>query len=332
VVAVLVGLLGLRLSRGISQPLEDLTEAAEAIARGEREVSLAAINRGDEIGRLARAFGTMATSVQAVRDRLESEADARGGELRGAVDRLRDLHEELHRSERLAALGLLSGSVGHELRNPLSVMSNVVFLIDALPESSPRVKEYAALLREQIRLSDRIISDLLERARSTEPVRVRVEIPAMLDDLITRANVPPGIDVERGFGPPFPAVWIDRDRVGQVVWNLITNAVQAMDGRGRLSVTAQVANGRLRIEVRDTGKGIAEADLDRVFQPMYTTRPDGVGLGLAISREFARAEGGDLTVSSIEGAGTSLVLELPIGAPPEAEIPEAAETSERLTS
>ena len=116
----LVGIvIGFRLGRHITTPLAELTAAAEAIARGDRDVHLPAIRGDDEVGRLARAFGTMATSVRAVMDRLESEVDTRTAELTTTIDRLRQVDEELRQSEKFATLGRVSGSVGHELRNPL---------------------------------------------------------------------------------------------------------------------------------------------------------------------------------------------------------------------
>lgn len=314
--------LGLRVSRRITHPLAELTAAAESMARGERKVSLVATAREDEIGRLARAFGTMAANVHAVQDRLESEVDARTGELAEAVERLRQLDTELRQSERFAMLGRLSGAVGHELRNPLGVMSTVVLLLDGLPDASPRLKEYARLLREQIRLSERIISDLLDRARSGAPVRSTVDVSGLLDEVLAHASIPASIRIERRYATPLPPVVLDRDHVRQIVWNLVTNAVQAMQASGgTLTVLASVADGHLRIEVRDTGPGVAAADADRIFEPMYTTKAHGVGLGLSISREVARANGGDLYVSGAGRAGACFVLDLPVMVAADVEAP-----------
>ncbi len=311
-VAIAGALVGASVSRRITTPLADLTSATEAIARGEANVSLAsAAARDDEIGRLARSFDTMAASVRGVRERLESEIDTRTGELSSAVTRLRQLHEELRQTERFATLGRLSGSVGHELRNPLGVMSNVVFLLEAMPDASPKLKDYAGLLREQIRLSDRIISDLLDRARSGAPVRSTVEVTRLLDDILTRVELPPNIAVVRRGDADVPPLVLDRDQVGQILWNLVTNAVQAMQGGGgTLAVSTTFAADRLRFEVRDTGAGIPLDDAERIFEPTFTTKVQGVGLGLCISRAFARANGGDLTVLPDDGCGARFVLEV----------------------
>lgn len=312
VLALAAALVGLLIGRRITSPLADLTKAAEAMARGDRTVTLAPARRNDEIGRLSHAFGTMASSVHAVQDRLESEADASAGELRRAVGRLRQLDDELRRNERFATLGRLSGSVGHELRNPLGVMSTVVFLLDALPDASPKLKDYSALLREQIRLSERIISDVLDRARANAPVYTPVNLARLLEDLLIRAELPSTITVEMHVAPALPPMLLDRDRVGQVIWNLVTNAVQAMQGAGTLTIRASIAGGRLRIEVSDSGPGISASDAERVFEPLFTTKNDGVGLGLSISQAFARSNGGDLFVKTGHVGGACFVFELPI--------------------
>jgi signal transduction histidine kinase len=325
-IALAATLIGWTASRRITMPLAHLTAATEAIARGERDVPLVAVDRHDEIGRLARSFATMATSVRSVRDRLESDVDARTGELTHAVGRLRELDEELQRSERFATIGRLSGTVGHELRNPLSVMSSVVFLLDSLPDASPKLKDYSSLLREQIRLSERIISDLLDRARHSAPVRRAVDVPAFLNDLIARAGIPSTVRVERQFPETMPAVTVDRDRVGQIVWNLLTNAVQAMQSAGVLQVNAILSDERLRIEVCDSGPGIAPADRERVFEPLFTTKAQGVGLGLSVSRAYARSNGGDLYVKDGPSQGACFCLDLPTGL---VQAPLAAERDQR---
>jgi signal transduction histidine kinase len=129
---------------------------------------------------------------------------------------------------------------------------------------------------------------------------------------------------------------MDKDHVGQIVWNLINNAVQAMHASGTLTIAADIQGGRLRIEVRDSGPGIAAADADKVFQPLFTTKPQGVGLGLSISRAFARSSGGDLTFEDAPGGGASFVIDLPVtpdgdGHAAQPQSDEAASTSVKAT-
>jgi signal transduction histidine kinase len=315
-ISIAATVVGMRVSQKIVTPLANLTAATEGIARGDRNVRLEATDREDEIGRLTRSFATMATSIRAIQDRLEAEVDTRSGELSAAVDRLRRLDEELRQSQRFANLGRLSGNVSHELRNPLGVMNTVVVLLDDLPDASPRIKHYAQLLREQIRLSERIINDLLDRARSDAPVCSTVDVERLLEELIGRTDLPSTIRVQREYQTPLPQVVLDRDQVGQIVWNLLTNAVQSMQQASvpepTVTVKASVIDSRLRIEVSDSGPGVSADEADRIFEAMYTTKAHGVGLGLSISRAFARANGGDLFLAKTGGTGASFVLELPL--------------------
>ncbi len=312
-IALLSGLLGLFLSRTITAPLRELTEASEGIARGDRTVVLNSSLRHDEIGRLARAFGAMALQIRGIVERLEASVDERSGELSAAVRRLRDVDDQLQQNVRLASLGRAFGSIGHELRNPLSVMSNVVWLLNALPDASPKLAEYSRLLREQLRLSERIITDLLDHARSGDATFSPTDVAQLLDDALQRAALPSHIRVVRDIDPHLPAVMLDQDRVGQVVWNLIRNAVQAIDDQdGVLTVAAHIVDARLRIEIRDTGPGVQPHDVEHIFQPLFTTKAEGVGLGLSISRDYAKAHGGDLSV--VTGQGGCFVLELPLEA------------------
>jgi signal transduction histidine kinase len=194
-------------------------------------------------------------------------------------------------------------------------MSNVVFLLDTVPDASPKLAQYAALLREQIRLSQRIISDLLDSARDSARAGVPAESPTdvreMVERLLNRAAIPASVRVEVLAQADLPRVVLDADRVGQIIWNLLSNAVQAMPDGGTLTITADIRDGRLSLAIRDSGPGVATEERERIFQPLYTTKTDGVGLGLSISREFARANGGDLYVEG-DGPGARFVLELPV--------------------
>jgi signal transduction histidine kinase len=311
---------GDRLSRAITRPLGELTDAAEAIAGGDLQRRDVRAERSDEIGRLARAFAAMADSVHQVQDHLESMIGVRTAELERALTRLRDAQEELLRKERLAMLGQLSSSIGHELRNPLGVMLNAVYFLEmTMPESSPaspKAREYLALLREQIRLSERIVSDLLDSARTRPPQRATLAVEPLLADHVRRVTMPERIRFEYDVAPDVPPVFADPDQVGQILVNLLTNGVQAMDGRGgTLTVRARQWDGRVRIDVQDTGDGVHADHIEKIFEPLFTTRARGIGLGLSVSRTLARANSGDLTVMNHPAGGAVFTLDLPAAGP-----------------
>lgn len=313
-VLVIGALLGERLSRGMTRPLEQLTASAEGIAGGHLEPLDVATDRADEIGRLGRSFAVMAESVRQARDQLETKISVRTAELETALTQLRDAQEELVRKERLAMLGQLSSSVGHELRNPLGVMLNAVYFLEmTLPDPPPKAREYLRLLREQIRLSERIVSDLLDSARTRPPQRAAVCVHEVVSECSKRVPVPATIRVERDVPPDLPPLYADPDQLGQILVNLFTNAVQAMEGReGTLTIRARQCDGQVRIEVQDTGDGVPDEHRDKIFEPLFTTKARGIGLGLSVSRSLAHANAGDLKVVNPASGGAVFVLDLPL--------------------
>lgn len=312
---LLIGtLLGERLSRGMTRPLEQLTASAEGIAGGDLEPLQVGTDRSDEIGRLGRSFAAMADSVRQARDHLETKIGVRTAELETALTQLREAQEELVRKERLAMLGQLSSSIGHELRNPLGVMLNAVYFLEmTLRDAPPKAREYLRLVREQIRLSERIVSDLLDSARTRPPQRAALSVHDVVSECSQRVPVPASIRMERDMPPDLPALYADPDQLGQILVNLFTNAVQAMDGReGTLTVRARQYDSRVRIEVQDTGDGVPEEHRDKIFEPLFTTKARGIGLGLSVSRSLAQANSGDLSVANHSGGGAVFRLDLPV--------------------
>ncbi len=159
------------IGRRITTPLADLTAAAEAFAGGDLTRRVRA-DRSDEVGRLADAFNAMADQVQAGYSRLDSGIKARTAELEQAMAQLHETQEQLVRREKLAMLGQLASGVGHELRNPLGVMTNAVYYLEMVqPDAPPDVQEYLGMLRAQIGLAEKIVGDLLDFSRVRPPRR-----------------------------------------------------------------------------------------------------------------------------------------------------------------
>ncbi len=304
-------------SRHITRPLGAVSDAADRLAAGSFPPPLNDAS-GDEIGRLARAFNVMAGQVQRTQHDLEHQVAERTRELWGAMQRLEEAQDELLRKERLALLGQLSSSVGHELRNPLGVMNNAVYYLEAvLTDAPPTAREYLGILREQIAVSEKIVSDLLDFARVRKPEKKVIALRELLAQQLQGQGVPPNVRVAVDLAPDAAAVWADPVHVAQIVRNLASNAYQAMDGPGgTLTVRASHDGpGNVQIDVSDTGPGIAPELIDKVFEPLFTTKARGIGLGLPLSRTLAAANGGALTVKSRPGSGAtfSLVLPAPAG-------------------
>jgi signal transduction histidine kinase len=257
-------------------------------------------------------FGTWLVSHTILRS-LESEVRQRTQELGQALTELRDTQESLVRKEKLAMLGQLASGVGHELRNPLGVMTNAIYylkmVLTPLPE---RVAEYLGILQQQITLSEKIVNDLLDFARLKQPQRTAASLADITHTQLARLGSTNGVTIDAESVTPAPPVLVDEVQIGQVVLNLLTNAVQAMDGPGRIQIRARAENGHVQYDVADSGPGIPPDLMHKVFEPLFTTKARGIGLGLAVSRTLARANQGDLTVTSTPGEGATFHLTLPV--------------------
>jgi signal transduction histidine kinase len=273
------------------------------------------LTRADELGRLGESFDVMAGQVQEARLRLEEKVAARTKELNQTLERLQDAQESLVRREKLALLGHLASGVGHELRNPLGVMSNAVFYLEMVLEQAPEnVREYLGILRQQIALSGKIVNDLLDFSRINPAQRQPTALKSLAAAQLERLAPLPGITVQQEFPDTLPFVHVDPVHAGQVVMNLLTNAVQAMGEKGgTLKLSGRLNGGSgVLLEVTDTGPGVPPENLERIFEPLFTTKARGIGLGLAVSKSLAQANGGDLMVSSEPGRGATFLFAMPV--------------------
>jgi signal transduction histidine kinase len=312
---LLIGAFAARwISRRITRPLLAATEAAEAIAAGQYDKRLQ-VQQHDEVGRLTLAFNTMAATVQEARSQQDELVARRTADLSSALEQLREAQDDLVRQEKLALLGQLAGSVGHELRNPLGVMTNAIFYLEmVLDGAPPEVREYLGILRRQVSLSEKITNDLLDFTRHRAPAVGRIDVSRLVTEQLARLG-PLRVRVETDAPSDLPPASADAVQIGQIVFNLLTNAVQAMesvaDGVLRVGCSAQA--GRVRVEVADNGPGVREEVRTKIFEPLFTTRARGIGLGLSVSRRLAEANGGTLTLAvNGHARGATFVLELPV--------------------
>jgi signal transduction histidine kinase len=311
---LIVGAIGAWLiSRQITTPLQEIALAAKGISAGDYTRRVV-VSREDELGVLGDSFNNMAHVIEDSHRELEGRVAARTRELETALGELRETQESLVRKEKLAMLGLLAGGVGHELRNPLGVMTNAIYYLGAVLKDAPaEIKEYLGILHTQIRLSEKIVSDLLDFARIKPPQLETVSVKQIVDDQLQRVGPLEGVEIEHDFPPDLPNVRVDKVQIGQVVLNLITNALQAMNGSGaNLTFRGRHASaGFVRLDVIDTGTGITPDQMKKLFEPLFTTKARGIGLGLAVSRGLAEANGGEISAASSPGAGTTMSVSLP---------------------
>lgn len=231
-----------------------------------------------------------------------------------ALAALGEAEAQLARREKLVVLGQLAGSVGHELRNPLGVMANAVYYLEMVQPDAPEdVREYHAILRTQIALAERIVTDLLDFSRVRAPRMETVTVARLFEDQVARVPLPPAVRLVRELPDGACQVRVDAVQIGQVLFNLLLNAVQAMDGGGGvLTVRARIAPDVVHLDVADTGPGVPAGFEDRIFEALFTTKARGIGLGLAVSRGLAEANQGRLTLRSTPGAGAVFTLSLPV--------------------
>jgi signal transduction histidine kinase len=305
-------------ARRLTTPLRQLTDAAHSIASG-GEANVLSIVRTDELGDLVTSFAVMSRQVEDARQRLEERVSQRTGELNEALQQLRDTQEHLVRREKLATLGQLAGGVAHELRNPLGVMSNGIFYLETvLGSSPPEVRDYLGMLREQVALSTKIIDDLLGFARISPADRQPVHLADLVSRQLERMPNRDRIRIETGFPAGLPSVEVDPVDIGQVVLNLVTNAAQAMgDDGGVVRISAETwGTDGVALRVSDDGRGIPAELHERIFEPLFTTKSRGIGLGLSVSRALVHANGGKISVLSEPGQGATFILTVPVAGAP----------------
>jgi signal transduction histidine kinase len=240
-------------------------------------------------------------------------ADARTKELKNSLEELAAAHEQLIRQERLAAIGELASTIGHELRNPLGVISNALYLLrgDIAKSPSESSLRHLATAEREVSAATVIVSDLLEFARQRNPVMTDVDTGALLDEAIAVLPPPTGITVDRKPSVSQVVAVADRDMLRQVLLNLVGNAYQAMPEGGTVTVSVGDAGETVQLQVRDTGVGMSEDVRSKLFEPFFTTKARGVGLGLAVTKRIIDAHGGSITVDSQPGAGSTFTVSLP---------------------
>jgi PAS domain S-box-containing protein len=230
---------------------------------------------------------------------------------------LREAQEQIVRKEKLAFLGQLAGSVGHELRNPLAVIANAVYYLRMINKNADEKEtKYLNIIESETRDAEKIISDLLEFARTKNIERTTVEVGDLVKRGIEHCPAPENIQVLVEIPKNLPDVFVDPRHIVQIIENLFINAYQAMPEGGKIQVNARTATKKggkeVDLVVKDSGIGIAKENLAKLFEPLFTTKPQGIGLGLAVSKKLIEANEGTISVKSEVGKGTEFILHLPV--------------------
>lgn len=287
----------------ISKPVAALAQGVREVAGGRLDIRIPVTTR-DEVGDLARTFNDMTARLLKNREDIES-----------AHRQVLESEKHLSRSERMAAVGQLAAGLAHEINNPLSVVSGFAdFVLDKTSPEDPRRQALEDIGRETTRCQ-RLVSQLLDFAKPKEPVRELTDLNSLVADtaaLVRAQAKAQGVTIDLRVEDGLPGITVDRDQIKQALLNLCLNACQAMPQGGVVTVETARRGRRAEVAVSDTGDGISEEDLGRIFTPFFTTKDHGTGLGLATSYAIAERHGGSLRVRTKPGEGASFILSLPL--------------------
>ncbi len=282
-----------------TRPIKFLSIASRRVAGGDFSFRVP-VERSDEMGALSTAFNEMTAKLA----------------------HARELEEQLHQAEKGAVVGRLAAAIAHEIRNPLNYINLTLdHLRSSLAPEDPAKRETFQRLADQLKAEvlriNRHITDFLKYSRPSTLELQPVDLRAQAEDalrMIEAQAAENGIKISVEAGPDLPLVMADKEALRSVFTNLVINGLQAIDGSGgniavRLS---SEAGQRARIEISDTGRGIAPEDISKVFEPYYSTKDTGTGLGLAIVRKAIEDHAGTVTMHSKQGSGTTFTITLPL--------------------
>jgi two-component system NtrC family sensor kinase len=311
-------IVGYILAQSIAKPILRLRSISSSVAAGDLDQS-SGVERADEIGELASAFDTMTFRLRertAEAARLFAETVERNEELAEINARLQSAQAQLVQSEKLASVGQLTAGIVHDVKNPLAVIKGLAEELHEEVGIDPSTRAQLTTIRDSASRASTIVTDLLKFARQSTPemqrrdMRETIQSSLRLTEYLTRKGKIE-VSVELPDQPVMMAY--DAQQIEQVLINLITNAVQAMQHGGSLRVNLTKSGSKIAIAVQDTGTGIPKQNLNRIFDPFFTTKPEGegTGLGLSVSYGIVSRHGGTIEVESELGWGTTFTVFLP---------------------
>ncbi len=318
------------LERRVARPVAALRNVMEQAQRGDLRVR-ASIKGGDELGFLASGFNNMLAQIAELNTGLQTRVEEATQELARRNRELQQINEKLHwtqlesaRRAPLAAVGQMASTIAHELGTPLNSILGYTQLL-LRQEMSPDQRAKLTIIESQISRMIETIRGVLDRTRAQIVPRAAVEVSPLVDEalaFVSRQIADAGLNVRTEIPGDLPLVQADAVGLRQILVNLLTNAIDATDRNGTITVRATIIpvtdgmGGQLELAVDDTGKGLRPDELQRIFEPFYTTKEpgSGTGLGLAIVNQIAADHGGRVLAESEPGRGTTIRVQLPLGA------------------
>jgi signal transduction histidine kinase len=302
---VLGSIINSKLAWSIVTPIGNLERITKKITRGDFSESIE-VTGHDEISSLAESFNQM-------EDKLDHAMNA----LEDIIKQLQEKQAQLVEAEKLASIGKLAAGIAHEINNPLtSVLTFSNLMLEQCSPDDPRYDKLKLMARETDRART-IVRQLLNFGRESgiKPVKININQPVteIIDSLVAQEAFK-DIVLSVNLADDLPEVYADPAQFGQVVLNILLNAIHATSPPGRIDVATRLADKSVEIIFTDTGKGIPEEHIHKIFDPFFTTKDatKGTGLGLAVSYGIIKKHGGDIAVASIVGKGTTFTVRMPI--------------------
>ena len=294
IMAILVGIAGsIIMARTISKPIKKLVKSAKAISQGNLDLKVDVTSR-DEVGVLTEAFRNMA-------------------------EKLNTHINELIRAEKLAVMGKIAASIAHEVRNPLDAIKGSAEYLQKKYHEDGTITRFTTIIKDEINEVAKFLDEYLQFARPATPRFTPTNINSVLDETLHLAEnliEQNRIKVNKELETDLPLLMADSKQMKQVFMNIILNSIEAMPSGGVLGIHTfkELLNGELKdvaVEFSDTGKGISRDKVEKIFEPFYTTKEEGSGLGLSISQGIIERHKGKIVVESEEGKGSTLRIILP---------------------
>ena len=330
---IIIILITLWYQSSLTKPLKELSSVAEKISKEKNYTIRATKTSLDEFGSLTDVFNEMLDSLQisnsqlrSANEEMEQRVEQRTEELtlsnkriikemsekELATQELIQTRDQLNQSEKLANVGQVSSNIAHELRNPLAAIRNSTYLLRLKLKKNDKLMDHLKIIDHEISRSDEVIERLLEITKGENLKRVPVNLEAVAKEAMNYANVAQEHELIITFiAKPF---WVKLDKLlfRQVLINIFLNSIQAMPKGGKIEMKInQDPSKSVKISIKDEGTGIKKHLLKTVFDPLYTDKPEGVGLGLSLCRDLISRHGGTIIAKSELGLGTTIEIELP---------------------
>lgn len=300
----------------IIDPLRGMVFATNKIAQGDLNHKVE-IKYRDEIGKLARSFNQMTENLKKANEKLIQWGKTLEKRVEERTKELREMQDSLIQSEKLASLGKMAAGVAHEINNPLtSILINTHLMLEKVEEKHAFYENLSLIADETSRCTN-IVKGLLEFSRQELPQKAFSDVNDIINrtlNLLKNQVSFYNISIIKELGLNLPQIELDKNKIEQVFWNLMFNASEAMPDGGKLTIISKFSQNKKYIEVifMDTGVGIPKENINKLYDPFFTTKSSGTGLGLAVSYGIIKQHLGKIEVESEQGKGSTFTVSLPL--------------------